>query len=168
MEILTDNRLMGPIWFGRDYPVNIAFYHAIKYYYLDIISSGEVDLSVTGFVCSFVCEITVPFCIHTGRFQFFCYLSFVCFVLLKLFSVYTLQCISGGNEGIYKYETDDYTKGIGSKFGAVLAAVDLNNDGMDELLIGAPLYTGTVVEEGRVYVYTSQSGVCAFIYFPQS
>ena len=30
VEILTDNRLMGPIWFGRDYPVNIACYHAIK------------------------------------------------------------------------------------------------------------------------------------------
>ncbi|XP_053374637.1 integrin alpha-5-like isoform X2 [Mercenaria mercenaria] len=52
----------------------------------------------------------------------------------------------------------------GTKFGATLETVDLNGDGMDELLIGAPLYTGERPDEGRVFIYSSQtasgSAVC--------
>ena len=35
-----------------------------------------------------------------------------------------------------------------------MAAVDLNGDGFDELLVGAPMYSRTgTPEAGRVYVY---------------
>ncbi|XP_052797287.1 integrin alpha-4-like [Mya arenaria] len=43
----------------------------------------------------------------------------------------------------------------GAKFGATVAAIDINDDGIDELLVGAPLYSGEYPEEGRVYIYTS-------------
>ncbi|XP_053407448.1 integrin alpha-4-like [Mercenaria mercenaria] len=49
----------------------------------------------------------------------------------------------------------------GSKFGAALAAVDLTGDEYDELLVGAPLYTGDNPDEGRVFVYSSsEDGIC--------
>uniref|UniRef100_A0A4W3J1C1 Integrin subunit alpha 4 n=1 Tax=Callorhinchus milii TaxID=7868 RepID=A0A4W3J1C1_CALMI len=41
---------------------------------------------------------------------------------------------------------------LGSYFGASVCAVDLNSDGLSDLLVGAPMYS-TVREEGRVYVY---------------
>ncbi|XP_072028875.1 integrin alpha-9-like [Amphiura filiformis] len=40
-------------------------------------------------------------------------------------------------------------------FGSAIAAVDLNNDGLSDLLVGAPLYTDKM-DEGRVYVYINQ------------
>ncbi|XP_052259747.1 integrin alpha-4-like [Dreissena polymorpha] len=43
----------------------------------------------------------------------------------------------------------------GTKYGAVVAAVDIDNNGTHELLIGAPLYTSKYADEGRVYIYTS-------------
>lgn len=60
---------------------------------------------------------------------------------------------------IVHFNTDDATKKLGSKFGAVLAGVDINGDSVDELFVGAPLYEGTYPEEGRVYVYTSTGQV---------
>ncbi|WAQ94426.1 ITA4-like protein, partial [Mya arenaria] len=44
----------------------------------------------------------------------------------------------------------------GAKFGATVAAIDINDDGIDELLVGAPLYSGSYPEEGRVFIYTSK------------
>ncbi|XP_038606924.1 integrin alpha-4 [Tachyglossus aculeatus] len=43
-------------------------------------------------------------------------------------------------------------KKLGSYFGASICAVDLNADGLSDLLIGAPMQS-TVREEGRVFVY---------------
>jgi len=44
---------------------------------------------------------------------------------------------------------------FGSYFGATLLSMDLNNDGKDDLLVGAPLYIGKISDEGRVFVYIS-------------
>ena len=44
---------------------------------------------------------------------------------------------------------------FGSYFGATLLSMDLNNDGKDDLLVGAPLYIGKDSDEGRVFVYVS-------------
>ncbi|XP_029461777.1 integrin alpha-4 [Rhinatrema bivittatum] len=43
-------------------------------------------------------------------------------------------------------------KKLGSYFGAAVCAVDLNADGLSDLLVGAPMQS-TVREEGRVFVY---------------
>ena len=40
-------------------------------------------------------------------------------------------------------------------FGSSVAAVDLNDDGLSDLLVGAPLYAEEM-DEGRVYVYTNR------------
>ena len=55
--------------------------------------------------------------------------------------------------------TDIKSEQKGTKFGAALAAIDITGDGHDELFVGAPLYTGSNPEEGRVFVYSS-SRVC--------
>uniref|UniRef100_A0A4W5NZ27 Integrin subunit alpha 4 n=1 Tax=Hucho hucho TaxID=62062 RepID=A0A4W5NZ27_9TELE len=44
---------------------------------------------------------------------------------------------------------------LGSYFGASVCAVDLNGDGLSDLLVGAPMYS-TIREEGRVHVYINQ------------
>ncbi|XP_048835482.1 integrin alpha-4 [Brienomyrus brachyistius] len=44
---------------------------------------------------------------------------------------------------------------LGSYFGASVCAVDLNSDGLSDLLVGAPMFS-TIREEGRVYVYINQ------------
>lgn len=41
-------------------------------------------------------------------------------------------------------------------FGSSVCAVDLNADGLSDLLVGAPLATGVTREEGRVHVYINQ------------
>ncbi|XP_033984671.1 integrin alpha-4 [Trematomus bernacchii] len=45
---------------------------------------------------------------------------------------------------------------LGSYFGSSLLAVDLNADGLSDLLVGAPMATGITREEGRVHVYINQ------------
>ncbi|XP_004701526.1 integrin alpha-4 [Echinops telfairi] len=50
-------------------------------------------------------------------------------------------------------------KKLGSYFGASVCAVDLNADGLSDLLVGAPMQS-TIREEGRVFVYIN-SGVGA-------
>ncbi|XP_010789410.1 integrin alpha-4 [Notothenia coriiceps] len=45
---------------------------------------------------------------------------------------------------------------LGSYFGSSLLAVDLNADGLSDLLVGAPMATGVTREEGRVHVYINQ------------
>ncbi|XP_060784948.1 integrin alpha-4 [Neoarius graeffei] len=47
---------------------------------------------------------------------------------------------------------------LGSYYGASVCAVDLNSDGLSDLLVGAPLFS-TVREEGRVYIYINQGWV---------
>uniref|UniRef100_A0A4W5P7Z8 Uncharacterized protein n=1 Tax=Hucho hucho TaxID=62062 RepID=A0A4W5P7Z8_9TELE len=44
---------------------------------------------------------------------------------------------------------------LGSYFGATVCAVDLNTDGLSDLLVGAPMFS-TVREEGRVHIYMNQ------------
>lgn len=44
---------------------------------------------------------------------------------------------------------------IGSYFGSAILAVDVNNDGSDEIFVGAPLGAGSTFEEGYVYYYGS-------------
>lgn len=50
---------------------------------------------------------------------------------------------------------------LGSYFGSSVCAVDLNADGLSDLLVGAPLATGVTREEGRVHVYINQGNVSA-------
>ncbi|KAK5860942.1 hypothetical protein PBY51_022381 [Eleginops maclovinus] len=45
---------------------------------------------------------------------------------------------------------------LGSYFGSSVLAVDLNADGLSDLLVGAPMATGVTREEGRVHVYINQ------------
>lgn len=49
---------------------------------------------------------------------------------------------------------------MGEYFGAAVCAVDLNNDGLDDLLVGAPFYskssTNNEGDEGAVYVYINE------------
>lgn len=40
-----------------------------------------------------------------------------------------------------------------------MCAVDLNADGLSDLLVGAPMATGVAREEGRVHVYINQGQV---------
>ena len=44
----------------------------------------------------------------------------------------------------------------------MVAAIDMDGDKRDELLVGAPLFNGRAAEEGRVFIYTSDGiGVCS-------
>ncbi|XP_062390165.1 integrin alpha-4 [Sardina pilchardus] len=52
-------------------------------------------------------------------------------------------------------DTDLRGTKLGSYYGASVCAVDLNADGLSDLLVGAPMYS-TVREEGRVHVYINQ------------
>uniref|UniRef100_A0A803XSR4 Uncharacterized protein n=1 Tax=Meleagris gallopavo TaxID=9103 RepID=A0A803XSR4_MELGA len=52
-------------------------------------------------------------------------------------------------------------KKLGSYFGAAVCAVDLNSDGLSDLLVGAPMES-TIREEGRVYVYINSGSVSIF------
>ncbi|XP_076379029.1 integrin alpha-8 [Megalopta genalis] len=45
----------------------------------------------------------------------------------------------------------------GEYFGATLTSCDLNNDGKDELIIGAPLWTKDM-DEGRIYIFKNSHG----------
>ena len=46
---------------------------------------------------------------------------------------------------------------MGTYFGAAVCAVDLDNDGKDDLVVGAPQFA-KIVDEGRVYVYMNRKG----------
>jgi len=45
---------------------------------------------------------------------------------------------------------------LGSYFGGSLLSMDLNADGKDDLLVGAPLHIGQHYDQGKVFVYISQ------------
>ncbi|KFQ16878.1 Integrin alpha-4, partial [Merops nubicus] len=53
-------------------------------------------------------------------------------------------------------------KKFGSYFGAAVCAVDLNSDGLSDLLVGAPMQS-TIREEGRVYVYMNSGSEAKMI-----
>lgn len=53
---------------------------------------------------------------------------------------------------------------LGSYFGSSVCVVDLNADGLSDLLVGAPMATGTSREEGRVHVYINEGEVGTFIH----
>lgn len=50
---------------------------------------------------------------------------------------------------------------IGEYFGGSLAAGDVNGDGYDDLIIGAPYHTREHYNEGRVYVFLGSEKVTA-------
>ncbi|XP_053295420.1 integrin alpha-4 [Pleuronectes platessa] len=60
------------------------------------------------------------------------------------------------DNSLLKVVSDVSGKELGSYFGSSLCAVDLNADGLSDLLVGAPLATGAAREEGRVHVYINQ------------
>lgn len=47
----------------------------------------------------------------------------------------------------------------GEYFGAALTSCDLNGDGKDELIVGAPQWAKDI-DEGRIYVFTTSHNVC--------
>lgn len=47
---------------------------------------------------------------------------------------------------------------MGSYFGSSLCAVDLNSDGLSDLLVGAPLFS-EIRDEGQVTVYINRGNV---------
>ncbi|XP_033639990.1 integrin alpha-9-like isoform X1 [Asterias rubens] len=60
---------------------------------------------------------------------------------------------------VYIYDLTDFTlltqlngESMGTYFGAAVKGVDLNHDGLTDLLVGAPLFSD-VEDEGRVYIY---------------
>lgn len=55
----------------------------------------------------------------------------------------------------------------GSYYGATLLVVDVDNDGVDELFVGAPFGSGNSFDEGYVYYYgnVSESMIFSFLYF---
>lgn len=52
---------------------------------------------------------------------------------------------------------------LGSYFGSVICAADVNGDQLDDVIIGAPLYSTNNTEEGRVYVYINKGAVGCFV-----
>jgi len=54
---------------------------------------------------------------------------------------------------------------FGSYFGATLCAVDVNNDGFDDLLVGAPFYNQSLGDEGAVSLFLNLRNVCSLFSF---
>lgn len=57
---------------------------------------------------------------------------------------------------------------LGSYFGSSVCVVDLNADGLSDLLVGAPMATGITREEGRVHVYINKGEVSPHTILTQS
>jgi len=52
-----------------------------------------------------------------------------------------------------------YGQQYGEYFGAALTSCDVNNDGRQELIVGAPQWSRDM-DEGRVYIFTARYSVC--------
>lgn len=52
-----------------------------------------------------------------------------------------------------------YGQQYGEYFGAALTSCDVNNDGRQELIVGAPQWSRDM-DEGRVYIFTTRHYVC--------
>ncbi|XP_038153387.1 integrin alpha-4 [Cyprinodon tularosa] len=61
-----------------------------------------------------------------------------------------------GNDNMMEMVSSVTGKELGSYFGSSVCVVDLNADGLSDLLVGAPMATGTSREEGRVHVYINE------------
>lgn len=48
---------------------------------------------------------------------------------------------------------------FGEYFGSSLVAEDVNGDGYDDLVVGAPLFSKKYPDEGRIYVFLSSNKV---------
>ncbi|XP_072028771.1 integrin alpha-9-like isoform X2 [Amphiura filiformis] len=63
---------------------------------------------------------------------------------------------------VYIYDLTDFTllaqldgESMNTYFGAAVLGIDMNHDGLSDLLVGAPLYSQTQ-DEGRVYIFINQ------------
>lgn len=121
-----------------------------------------VDKNREDFVVSVPRRGTYNGAVSTGCFQsnnFNCFLSQVNIVSndrsLDIINV-QLQGVQVGLLAICRMNYDntcDFIQ-VGEYYGFSLATVDLNGDGYDELLVGAPMYSiRGVPEVGQVYVY---------------
>lgn len=52
-----------------------------------------------------------------------------------------------------------YGQQYGEYFGAALTSCDVNNDGRQELIVGAPQWSRDM-DEGHVYIFTARHNVC--------
>ena len=80
------------------------------------------------------------------------------FIFLKVV-VYRPQTGSGRfRDAVTIYPSGNETRQLGSYFGGVLLSTDVNDDGLDDLFVAAPLYIiGSSYDNGRVFAYISRS-----------
>lgn len=52
----------------------------------------------------------------------------------------------------------------GSYYGATLLGLDVDNDGVDELFVGAPFGSGSTFDEGYVYYYGNVSETMTYFF----
>ena len=52
-----------------------------------------------------------------------------------------------------KIEDSKIGKQYGEYFGASLISADINNDKLDDIIVGAPFYKSSQYDEGRIYIF---------------
>lgn len=48
---------------------------------------------------------------------------------------------------------------VGEYFGGALTSGDINRDGLDDLIVGAPFYVGNTYNQGRIYIFLGSAQV---------